>query len=105
MAVEQRQDLDSSPSFWRRHKGFTLLLSVVALLIVASFAYSLVVLQKEHERQARLAQPSERLLQVRKREDSLLHTYGVVDSAKGLYRIPIDSAMVYYLRELSTSRR
>ncbi len=107
MSVNKTQESTSSVAFWRKHKLLTTIMALMVVVFLGSFIYSVIVLGQERARQERLAQPSAKLLKLRARDDSLLTTYGVVDSARQLYRIPIDSAMVYYLRDIgaTTSRK
>lgn len=42
------------------------------------------------------------LQELRTREDDVLNNYRIIDSTKGIYQIPIDSAMAIVAREAAT---
>jgi capsular polysaccharide biosynthesis protein len=73
---------------------------IVAVLIVAFLAVSLLVLDQYFEYvtqetiyKEQLAPQSVALRDLRAREAETLNSYKVLDSAKGVYQIPIDRAM------------
>jgi hypothetical protein len=55
--------------------------------------------QKEPPRPQLQAEPKVELKDLREKEDTMLHTYGWVDSAKGVVRIPIDQAIDMVLQK------
>jgi hypothetical protein len=66
----------------------------ILLLVIAMywiFQYFRATTEKQMERAA--LTPSMDLEQLHAREDSILSSYGVIDSAKGIYQIPIQQAM------------
>lgn len=73
--------------------GATAIITVfVAAFVIVLFQYfSLESDQQVYD--AVLAPPSVALLDLRAKEDEILNSYAVVDSTKGIYRIPIDRAM------------
>jgi len=68
---------------------------IVVFLIVAFFILnSFFIKAKEDLVYERVLKPGNpKLTELRKQENQVLHSYGVVDSSKGIYRIPIDRAM------------
>ena len=72
----------------------TLVIIIVSLNEYFSFA-------KEEEIYETVLKPESKILiEIRAREDQILGSYGVADSAGGVYRIPIDSAMQIMLHEM-----
>lgn len=71
---------------------------VLALILVGLIEYF--EFEKEKEIYEIVLKPeSEELIKLREREDSILETYGIIDTLQGIYRIPIDSAMKEMLRD------
>ncbi|GAB4315802.1 MAG: hypothetical protein Kow0074_03570 [Candidatus Zixiibacteriota bacterium] len=69
-------------------------LAIVFTLMVVVFMNELFVFEKEQLVQEMVLSPeSKALRELRAREDRELHSYGVIDTANGVYRIPIDRAM------------
>ena len=71
---------------------------IVALLVVAAKEL-FVSMREEIVYEAALKPESPQLRELRARETERLTTYGVVDSAQGIYRIPIERAMELAARE------
>lgn len=76
-------------------KVFLLIIVGVILLALILYVLNVYFIYQSDEAvyQAVLKPESKELIQLRDREDAILSSYGVVDSADGVYRIPIDSAM------------
>ena len=84
-------------------------LTLFAFLTVLFVAVSSVmlneffVLTQEELYYEQVLQPvAEDFTELQTREDSLLTTYELIDTAEQIYRIPIDSAMKLTVREAST---
>ena len=45
------------------------------------------------------------ITQLRAKDDKILNTYGIVNKEKGIYHIPIDSAMAIYVRENQQNKK
>lgn len=78
----------------------TVIVSVVVVVVATVFLYDYFIATKEaviFEQQ--LAPVSVELEQLRANEAEILNSYGIVDSASGVYRIPIDSAMKLLVEE------
>ncbi len=71
---------------------------LLVLVLIGLDQYFTAVTEKQIE-EAVLVPVSKDLLALRAHEDSLLDSYGVVDSARGIYRIPIDSAIALLVAE------
>jgi len=72
------------------------IVAVIAVFLVVVFFLlnSYFLASRENIRYEQVLQPgSEELQQLRERENEILHSYGVVDSANDQYRIPIERAM------------
>ena len=75
------------------------LLAATAIITIFVAAFVIVLFQyfslqsQEDIYDAQLAPQSAALLDLRAKEDEVLNSYAVVDSTKGIYRIPIDRAM------------
>ncbi|HWR83689.1 MAG TPA: hypothetical protein VN285_10320 [Candidatus Deferrimicrobium sp.] len=65
----------------------------VIVVIVVLLAEYFVVVKEEQTYEAVLKPESSALRDLRAREDEMLTSYGVVDSAAGVYRIPVSRAM------------
>lgn len=73
-----------------------LLLVAAALVAVDQFF----ILSEEKMKYEVALKPQSKLLRdIRAREDQILTSYGVVDSTKGTYRIPIEQAMQMMAQE------
>ncbi len=86
-------------------------LSIVGLAIIAFIVVSLLVMneyfliEKEAVIYSEVLQPkSVSLEELRAREDKVLTSYLLTDSAKQAYSIPIDNAMELYLKENSETK-
>lgn len=68
---------------------------IVIFLIVSFFILNSFFIQsKEDLVYERVLKPGNpKLAELQKKEHQILHSYGVVDSSRGIYRIPIDRAM------------
>lgn len=68
--------------------------AIVFTLAVVFFMNEFFVFEKEKMVQEMVLAPeSKALRELRAREDRELHSYAVIDTASGVYRIPIDRAM------------
>ncbi|KAA3631315.1 MAG: hypothetical protein DWP97_13505 [Calditrichaeota bacterium] len=82
------------------------MLTIVGLLTVLFIVVSLIVLNEyfliEKERvvyEEVLKPQSVSLQELHAREDSVLRGYHLIDTTKGIYSIPLDSAIELYLKE------
>ena|GEM_PF-631295 len=73
------------------------------VILIGLDQYFTAVTERQIEK-AVLSPISRDLQALRAHEDSLLNSYGVVDSSRGLYRIPIDSAIARLAAESETKR-
>jgi hypothetical protein len=74
------------------------IVTLVIILVLLNEYFSYV---KEKEIYEMVLKPeSKTLIEIRARENRILGSYGVADSAGGVYRIPIDSAMQIMLHEV-----
>lgn len=70
------------------------LAAVVILSAVLVGLFQLFVAESEHDIQEMVLAPeSATLRELRAHEDGILHSFGVIDNARGQYRIPIERAM------------
>lgn len=89
----------SGDGYEKRDVAVGKLLAATAAITVFIAAFVIVLFQyfglqsQEDIYNAQLAPPSAALLDLRAKEDEILNSYAVVDSTKGIYRIPIDRAM------------
>lgn len=69
-------------------------ISVIFLVVIFIFLneYNIASREEVTREQKQFTQPA-MLSKMRAREDSLLTTYGVIDSTAGVYRIPVNRAM------------
>ena len=78
---------------------------VVFLIIAFIVLNSFFIKSKEDLVYERVLKPGNpKLIELQQKEEKILNSYGVVDSAKGVYRIPIDRAMKLVAEE-SFNRR
>lgn len=70
----------------------------LAVMVICLDEYFTYVKEQQYY-EAVLAPPSLELLKLQKQEDLELNSYELIDTAKGLYRIPLDSAIELMLRE------
>ncbi len=73
-------------------------ISIVIVIIITAyniFNYN----QFEISKQVQDQSTDYDITQLRVKDDKILNTYGIVDKEKGIYHIPIDSAMAIYVRE------
>ncbi|MBD3299204.1 MAG: hypothetical protein GF341_11150 [candidate division Zixibacteria bacterium] len=69
-------------------------IAIVFTLLVVVFMNEFFVFEKERVIQEMVLSPeSKELRELRAREDRELHSYAVIDTANGVYRIPIERAM------------
>lgn len=69
-------------------------IAIVFTLLVVVFMNEFFLFEKERIVQEMVLSPeSKELRELRAREDRELHSYAVIDTANGVYRIPIDRAM------------
>jgi hypothetical protein len=74
---------------------------IIALVIILVLLNEYFSFTKEKEIYEMVLKPESKILiEIRAREDQILGSYGVADSAGGVYRIPIDSAMQIMLHEI-----
>ena len=67
---------------------------IVVLVIMLILLNDYFIYQKEQMYREMVLEPENpQLLELRAKEDSILNSYGLADTATGEYRIPIDSAM------------
>ncbi len=78
---------------------FILLGSVMLIAILVLLNEYFLAVKEEVVYEEVLKPESRSLMELRAREDSILTTYGVADSVKGLYRMPIDKAMEKMITE------
>ena len=72
----------------------------IVIAITAYLLYGYFVRETEAVRKAQvLTLPSAALQAVRAEEDAQLHTAGVVDKEKGIYRVPVSKGMELFVRE------
>ncbi len=69
--------------------GITIFVAAFVIVLFQFFTLE----SEEQVYDAVLAPESTVLLDLRAKEDEILNSYAVVDSTKGIYRIPIDQAM------------
>ncbi len=70
------------------------LVALILFIIAVVVLYQFFIMNKERMIENVVMTPiSAPLLELRSHEDSVLNSYSVVDSAKGVYQIPIDQAM------------
>jgi len=75
-------------------------LAAILLALDKYFSY-----ETEREIYDTVLKPESKILtKVRERDQRILSSYGVIDSAAGIYHIPIDSAMKEMLREYGESK-
>jgi hypothetical protein len=86
--------------------GGALAVGMVLLGIALVLLNEFFIISKEKLIYERELKPQSTVLrEVRAREEQILTTYGVVDSTKGLYRIPIDQAMKLMAEESYTGTK
>lgn len=79
---------------------------VVLLVVIVVFLYEYFVFEKEKQVfESTLAPESLALRELRAREDEELNSYKLLDSASGIYRIPIDRALEIVADEAFQSGR
>lgn len=83
--------------------GLLLVLVIVGFLVVLNEYFISVTDDIVYEQQ--LAPQSSELRELRAREIELLHSYEVIDTAAGTYRIPIERAMELMAEEAFQERR
>jgi len=84
-----------------------IIVAIIAIFLVLAFIFlnSFFISSKERITYQQVLEPqSKALQQLREREDTALHTYGVVDSSAGVYRIPIERAMQLEAQEAFQTR-
>ncbi|MDQ7054390.1 MAG: hypothetical protein Q9P14_16420 [candidate division KSB1 bacterium] len=80
-------------------------LSIVAIAAMVVFLVDYFVVEKEKEVYKSVLQPeSQKLMLLRITEEDVLNNYAVIDANKGIYRIPIDSAMKILAKESEPRR-
>ncbi len=74
---------------------FMVIAVIAVVLIIAIFVLQgyFIEVQERITREQVLEPQSEALQQLHEREQEALHSYGTIDTAQGIYRIPIDQAM------------
>lgn len=95
----EKQDIDIKSIFmWA-------LLSFVVIAGMLIFLYEYFIVEKEKEVYEAVLKPeSPKLILLRITEDDILNNYAVIDANKGIYRIPIDSAMKIVAQEAAQRR-
>ncbi len=84
-----------------------IIVAIIAVFLVLAiiFLNSFFISSKERITYQQVLEPqSEALQQLREREDQGLHTYGIIDSSAGIYRIPVERAMRLEAREAFRGR-
>ncbi len=90
---------DSSQGYEKRDFNVPLiasagLVALILFIIAVVVLYQFFIMNKERMIEDVVMKPvSAPLLELRSHEDSVLNSYSVVDSVKGVYQIPIDRAM------------
>ena len=91
----EKRDADVRKTFFLIIAG-VVILALILVGLTEFFSY-----EKDEEFYDIVLKPeSKELIKLRERENKILNSYGVVDSLKGIYRVPIDSAMKEMLREI-----
>jgi hypothetical protein len=109
--TEQTTDSHETPGYERRDVsvpkavvvGLLLVIVIVGFLVVLNEYFISVSEDIVYEQQ--LAPQSRELRELHAREAELLHSYDVIDSAAGTYRIPIERAMELNAEEAFQQRR
>jgi len=97
--TDSEQDNSTSDGYERKDVNVGKIVLVVAVcagfLIVAIILLSdyFTAVTEEQKYEVVLRPESAQLRELRAHEDETLNTYKILDSAKGVYRIPIDRAM------------
>lgn len=84
--------------FWGVLGVVVIIISVITCFYV--FRYSKYEINKQIQGNSENYQITE----LRKKDDQILDSYGIINKEKGIYHIPIDSAMAIYVRENQQSK-
>ena len=78
---------------------WTIITVVVLTVMVVGLDEYFTYVKEQQYYESVLALPSQELLDLLAQEELELNSYELIDSARGLYRIPVDSAIELVLRE------
>lgn len=107
MVSHDRKD-DSIPGYETRDVNIKMVVGIgligILLLVIILFGLDrlFTLVTEQQIKESVLIPVSQELVALRATEDSILSSYGVVNPDKGIYRIPIDSAMVLMAKEYQT---
>lgn len=91
------------PNYWFVG-GFALAAVVLFGVTMAAIQLYYYIMRDQMVYERVLAPESQELKAIRTREDSILHSYKVVDQTKGTVRIPIERAMELTIQEAAAGR-
>lgn len=99
------KNIDGKENFNTKWSVIVTFVSMVLLVVIFIIIneYNVAAREEVLRKQMRIEQPL-MLRLARIREDSLLTSYGMVDSANAVYRIPIDRAMELIATQMDNSR-
>lgn len=83
----------------------TFLLVTVCIVAIVGLNEQLVSLDNQALSELGVSAPPDELIELQAREDSLLAAAGAIDSAAGIYRIPVDRAIELIAAEESRQGR